>query len=365
MASDATLLSSVGQNFVIKTARVAAEAPFYGVYLILMYMFMDIFRHRSLKMKRSLFLAAVVTIMFLGCSCFFAMDVADLIVRLRVILVQNPEQTLAEKMERADNLTNPLLWTGEMLFIFLLTLGDSVVVWRTWALYQDQLMYLVVPCLTLTASFVTALYELGCDLKTNWAVNSDVITAASMGAESCRKADTASYSLSFATNIICTGLIICKAWLHKRFMSRLGSARRRTQVDRILLLFCESGAVYLVLYTLQAIPIYGAGLSDDALIGFNIVNAIIQQAMGMYPTTLVVLCHKQKSLWEDHVGGTVTGSVPNKHMTIDSRIQFARPETSSRGDTTMMSEVRSSMNEDSRSSAFEKQKHQHTGDCPV
>ncbi|ESK84981.1 hypothetical protein Moror_9202 [Moniliophthora roreri MCA 2997] len=237
--------------------------------------------------------------MFIGCSGFFAMDVADLVVRLRVLFVERSALSLEEKLARADHLTEPLMWAGEMLFIFLLPLGDCVVVWRTWALYQDQLWWLVVPVLTLVGSFATAIFELGCDLKTNWAVDSVEPSAASIGPDTCRRADVASYSLSFATNILCTTLIFYKAWSHRRYMNQhLGSTRRRSQADRILTLFCESGAAYLVLYILQSIPIYSGTLSNNALIAMNIVNAIIQQAMGMYPTAIVVICHMQRSLWD-------------------------------------------------------------------
>ncbi|KAG6815474.1 hypothetical protein H0H87_001476 [Tephrocybe sp. NHM501043] len=78
----------------------------------------------------------------------------------------------------------------------------------------------------------------------------------------------------------------------------LGAARRRTAVEKVLTLFIESGFVYIVIYTLQAVPIYGAKLSSSGLIAFNVVNAVIQQAMGMYPTVIIILVRMHKSLWD-------------------------------------------------------------------
>ncbi|KAL0569972.1 hypothetical protein V5O48_011990 [Marasmius crinis-equi] len=339
---DALLLQDIGSNLVIKVARVVAETVCYGVYLVLIYFFIGIFHRRQLHTLRSIFLAAVVTVMFLGCSAFLAMDIADLVVRMRVVFVKNPDAMLQDKEDQADAITEPLLWTGEMLFIFMaiyvqLTLGDSVVVWRTWALYRDQLKVLVVPFLTLTGSFIAALYELGCDLKTHWALLSNDPSAGSVGAASCAKADTTSFSMSFATNIICTGLIIYRAWEHRQYMRKqLGGQHQRTQVDRVLTLFCESGSIYLILYILQAIPIYGGSPSPDALIALEIINAIVQQAMGMYPTTIVVICQLQRSLWDTFEVPSISvhGSASTSTAREPGFIQFAHPQTRTMTSTT-------------------------------
>lgn len=177
-----------------------------------------------------------------------------------------------------------------MLFIFMLILGDSVVIWRTWALFRSAEKWLIAPALTWIGSVVAALYELGCDVKNGWSVQSNNPSAGSVGLESCAKADTASFSLSYATNIICTGLIMYKAWMYRRSMAEyLGSARRRTQVEKIMTLLVESGAIYLALYTFQAVPIYGGHFSAGSFIAVDAVNAIIQQAM---------VCHCVRTLSE-------------------------------------------------------------------
>ncbi|KIK62269.1 hypothetical protein GYMLUDRAFT_554847 [Collybiopsis luxurians FD-317 M1] len=79
----------------------------------------------------------------------------------------------------------------------------------------------------------------------------------------------------------------------------LDKSRRRTQAERMLILLIESGGVYLVVYILQSIPIYDENLSQPASIAFNIINAIIQQGMGMYPTAIIVIIQMQRTLWAD------------------------------------------------------------------
>ncbi|KAG7098117.1 hypothetical protein E1B28_000089 [Marasmius oreades] len=289
----------IGDNLLIKTARIVIEGPCYGAYLILMYFFLKIFSRRRLRLKRSIFLAAITILLFLCSTCFFVTDIADLIIRIRILLLDDFDPSFESRMAKADGVTEPLMWTGTVIFIFALSIGDSILVWRTWALYQDQLIYAALPILTLLGSFTSALFELGCLIETHFSTDEVAPNASSVGADQCKQADKASYTLSFVTNIVCTGLIVWKAWCHRRYMNTtLGRQRKQTQVDRVLLLFCESGAIYLVLYILQSIPIYNTSLSPGALVAMNIVNAVIQQAMGMYPTAIVVICQMQKSLWD-------------------------------------------------------------------
>ncbi|KAK7031131.1 hypothetical protein VNI00_013739 [Paramarasmius palmivorus] len=313
------VLRSIGDDFVIKVARVVTEAPLYGLYVLLMGYYLSVQSQRKLETKRSVFFVVLSIMMFIGCSCFLAIDIADLVIRLQVTFAESPDLSLEKKLAKADCLTKPLMWIGHMLFIFLLPLGGCVVVWRTWALYFEQRRWVIAPVVTLTGSFAAAFFELGCDVRAQWKVNSMKPSAASVGPDTCRKADIASYSLSFITNIICTALIFYKAWMRRRCMNDLlGKNRGRWPLDRILAFFCESGAIYLVLYVrklvvimlvdgrnvlmiqiLQCIPIYNRRLPHDAIIAVNIVNAVVQQAMGIYPASIMVICHMQLSLWDN------------------------------------------------------------------
>ncbi|GLB36834.1 hypothetical protein LshimejAT787_0311210 [Lyophyllum shimeji] len=301
MSSNADILVEVGQDFVLKVARVVPGAICYGVYVILMHFLIGIYyRHGLLQARPSnIFLLLVTVLMFLGGTIFLSLDVSDLVRRMQIIMVNNPGQDLQTKLDQANEALKKLVWTGEMLFVFMLILGDSVVLWRTFTIYQDTRRWLIIPSATWLGSLIAGLFELGCDVHTHWAINDLTPSAASVGAETCAHADLSSYTLSFVTNIFCTLLIAYKAWYHRKVMSKyLGAARKRTAVEKVLVLLIESGFIYLILYTLQAVPIYGAKLSSSGLIAFNVVNAIIQQAMGMYPTAIIVLVRMQKSLWD-------------------------------------------------------------------
>ncbi|KAF8630036.1 hypothetical protein AX17_005506 [Amanita inopinata Kibby_2008] len=237
--------------------------------------------------------------MFAGSTLFLGLDIADLLVRFRVVLTEGSDlDGIASKMALADKKLQPVLWTGEILFVFMLILGDSIVLWRTWALYVDQRTIIIVPFLTWLGSMAAALFEFGCDIRTDWTLEGNAPSVASHGLAACAHADVSSFTLSYATNIICTSLIFSKAWQFRKGMKAyFGTARAQSEAEKILMLFIKSGLLYLVIYTLQAIPIYG-GSTPGSLLVWETVNAIIQQAFGMYPTALVVLVELQKSLWD-------------------------------------------------------------------
>jgi len=261
--------------------------------------------------------------MFAASTLFLTMDLIDIVKRLQIILMDHPERSIQDKQDLADVTLQQWMWTGEMLFIFMLILGDSVVIWRTWVLFRDAEKYLIVPVLTWIGSVVAAFYELGCDAKNGWSVQSNAPSAGSVGLASCAKADTASFTLSYATNTICTCFIMYKAWMYRRSMSQfLGSARRRTQVEKILTLLVESGAIYLALYTFQAVPIYGGHFSPGSFVAVEAVNAIIQQAMGMYPTAIVVLVEMQKSIYDTEQVTRERGLATASHAMVFAPREF-------------------------------------------
>lgn len=107
--------------------------------------------------------------MFMGSSLFMAMDIADIILRFKITFLDNSSfEVIQDRMNQADVRTQSLAWTGEILFVFMvrwslllhannvkrggcclkLILGDSVVLWRTWAIYCGKRIFVIIPFLT-------------------------------------------------------------------------------------------------------------------------------------------------------------------------------------------------------------------------
>ncbi|KAK2459878.1 hypothetical protein APHAL10511_008078 [Amanita phalloides] len=327
MSSTSEVLSNLGFDFIIKVVRIAFEAAFYGVYILLICASTSILARSRLRSLWKIYLLCVTLVMFVGSSLFFALDIADIIERLKITLMDSSNlDAFQDRAALAVTKTASLAWTGEMLFVFMLILGDTIVLWRTWAIYYGRRAYVLIPFLTWMGSVVAGVYELCCDIKTHWAFLDPNPSAGSQGALSCARADLSTFTLSYATNIICTALIFLRVWGFRRSMVKyLGSVRRDTQAGKVMVLLVESGLFYLAIYTLQAVPIY-AGYSPGSPIVWGSINAIIQQVFGMYPTAIVVLVYLKKSLWEtDEVSRELFGSQSVESMMMSTH--FAMSDT--------------------------------------
>ncbi|KAK2463886.1 hypothetical protein APHAL10511_004058 [Amanita phalloides] len=314
-SNDSSALSQLGSILIIKVVRIAFEATFYGAYILLIAASTTILCRGGLRSPWKIYLLCITLLMFAGSSLFMVMDTADLVEQLKVVFTGGTSSdTIQNRIQLANDKIQFYTWTEEILFVFMLILGDTVVLWRTWAIYYGKRIYVILPFLTWLGSTVAGIYELGCDIRTKWSFLDPDPSAGSQGARSCARADISSFTLSYATNIICTILIFLRTWRLRRSMRKyLGSARPDVQAEKIMVLLVESGLLYLIIYTLQAVPIF-VGYNPGSVIVWEIVNAIIQQAFGMYPTAIVVLVELQRSLWEtDEVSRELTGMAFNSN----------------------------------------------------
>ena len=94
--------------------------------MILVYFLVTLFIRRAgnAKTRPSLYLVLVTTILFLGSTVFLSFDIADLVARMNFILIDNPDEAYQDKLAEADDRLKRLVWTGEMLFIFMVGFSD-------------------------------------------------------------------------------------------------------------------------------------------------------------------------------------------------------------------------------------------------
>ena len=175
------------------------------------------------------------------------MDIVDVVERFKIILMDNSSfDLLSDRMDRAQDKTTPLTWTEEILFVFMVCLAhfqhvmvltslfeadprrysrpmenmghllwEEKVCYHTFCYLARIYQYVGLPCRTRNCSdsiSVAGIYELGCDVKTKWGFLATGNSVSSQGAMSCARADMSTFTLSYATNIICTFLIFLRAW---------------------------------------------------------------------------------------------------------------------------------------------------------
>jgi hypothetical protein len=176
------------------------------------------------------------------------MDIADIVERFKIIFLDSSSfDVFQDRMDLAEDKTTPLTWTEEMLFVFMVCLAhiqcvivltsrveadprrysrpvenmghllwEETVCHHTFRYLDRIYWYVGVPChMRIITHFtsVAGLYELGCDVETKWGFLATGNSVSSQGALSCARADMSTFTLSYATNIICTFLIFLRAWL--------------------------------------------------------------------------------------------------------------------------------------------------------
>ncbi|KAF8175422.1 hypothetical protein K438DRAFT_1529863, partial [Mycena galopus ATCC 62051] len=184
---------------------------------------------------------------------------------------------------------------GEALFVFNMIIGDGVVIWRTWVIYQEKKLAIAMPCTLLLAAFVFALMDITCNSYDGRPGPTPLPGAQQI----CGPSATIVWSLSVATNMTCTLLIASKAWCF--LMRELGFPRksRRMTTEKILSILLESGFIYSLL--LLALCIDYLPISRDSpwfYLG-DVLNPMGHQMAGMYPTLIIVIVNFKRTIWED------------------------------------------------------------------
>ncbi|KAI0744306.1 hypothetical protein C8Q80DRAFT_890132 [Daedaleopsis nitida] len=199
-------------------------------------------------------------------------------------------------------------------------LGDAMVWWRAWVLWRSSRTVRAICVLLISATFATGVIVTthACsnlntlDTSVLFYADGGVSTRGTGTVGSFFTADSwglATSALSLGTNIVATSLIAYKAWHHRRSVAchlRMGSAR--TQVEKALTLFVESGMLYCILWVFIVVyqslagsdsedPGYGVrGTEERFTYGFDyVLEGCLIPLIGIYPTLIIILVALDRS----------------------------------------------------------------------
>ncbi|KIY68952.1 hypothetical protein CYLTODRAFT_421179 [Cylindrobasidium torrendii FP15055 ss-10] len=124
-------------------------------------------------------------------------------------------------------------------------ISDSVVVWRTWCIYQDNLWIKLFLCFLTASNFATSLacgILDGARIPVNGRVKNFLGTLPLL-------------LTNFSTTVLCA----YKVWEYRRQIKTpaYGSRRKNTLIENVLLLLVESGALYCVFWILLHLADFG------------------------------------------------------------------------------------------------------------
>ncbi|KAJ7822507.1 hypothetical protein B0H14DRAFT_2828564 [Mycena olivaceomarginata] len=156
--------------------------------------------------------------------------------------------------------------------IIRVIIGDGVVIWRTWAIYQRRLLAILMPSILLLGLFSSVVIDTIC-------YNNPL-----PGVEQiCPWSGLIFWTFSIATNITCTIMIGFKAWQHRKMMRELNlsGTHSRTPTERILSLLVESGFIYILLWATEIIVWLNYSRDSPLQYAFEVISPMGNQIAGM------------------------------------------------------------------------------------
>ncbi|KAK7059932.1 hypothetical protein R3P38DRAFT_2838595 [Favolaschia claudopus] len=275
----------------------------YGVFFVVA--LWTILR-KGLKTTGSIIMLLIVVYLYTTSLTLWALNVSFWFKRTRAIFMDYPAGlSLTERVVRGNTLIRPLGTPMEALFMFNMIVGDSVVIWRVWAIYARSRWVVLLPSLMLTMSFIFTVINTICLTGAGFSNQS----ALANGGGVCNKAELISWAFSLVTNAVCTLLIGVKAWQHRKatraMASSLNSSGRMT-TNRILSLLVESGFIYCLFWLTQYILFADIARDKPAIYAYELFSGMGDQISGMYPTLIIVIVNLHGTIWDDDSSTSTT-----------------------------------------------------------
>ncbi|ETW81419.1 hypothetical protein HETIRDRAFT_409359 [Heterobasidion irregulare TC 32-1] len=156
----------------------------------------------------------------------------------------------------------------EVLPVINYVLCDAVVVWRAWLIWERNTKICIPSFVCLVGTLASTLIIIITQDDTSFVLGSLVL------------------GFLLGSNLWTTSIIAWRAWRHRQFIkTQLGGGTARTNVEKILSLLIESGAIYCFVWSLYFLIFYA--LRNGAFIP----AVILDQLAAIYPLTIIIIVH--------------------------------------------------------------------------
>jgi len=184
------------------------------------------------------------------------------------------------------------------VWMLLLIVGDSIVIWRAWSLWIGLRWIMLVPMTFFVASVVNVPFLAKCTF------NNQIALLSSDVSRRCNTTNIIGWVSSLSANLSATCIVAYITWRY--YVSQLplyeGSrSQRLSKVLKVLIFMVESGFAYLavlvcsITLVLVQPPPYGPGI-----IAAEIVSAIVNHLIGITPTATILLVSLDHSPLDDY-----------------------------------------------------------------
>ncbi|KAJ7613739.1 hypothetical protein DFH06DRAFT_138137 [Mycena polygramma] len=294
--ADAQVLYEYGRDMLQDAVGMIWETIFmsaYGVFFALAVY--TIFR-KGFRRRSSIAMLCVVVYLYTSSLTLWALNVTNWFKSTRIFFMDNSNTPLPDRVAAGNAFIATLGTPMEALFMFNMVVGDTVVIWRAWVLYQRTLWVVAIPCVMLLMSFIFTVIDLTCLTGAGWSMHSSLAS----GGAVCAHAELISWAFSFVTNATCTILISYKAWHHRQLMKSLNMTKNtlRISTNKLLSILVESGFIYCLFWLTQLILFFDVSRESPAAYVYELFASMGDQISGIYPTLIVVIVNLHQTIWE-------------------------------------------------------------------
>ncbi|KIK52484.1 hypothetical protein GYMLUDRAFT_966471 [Collybiopsis luxurians FD-317 M1] len=277
------------------------QAVLYGIYISIAWHTLSTLLNKRPRNKAWFFLLSSTIFMLLMSTVCLVLEAVNTMGVLEGI-----------KLETEGAFQPPTAWYGfrgannrtlaqAIIFSLEFILGDAIVIWRAGALWKFNIPIMIIMLVPLLADFATTLFFIGCEGRADWWY------IAGTEPKSCNVAQRGMFLLSFSTNVVAVFCIAVKAWVHRHaFIAMPDSvssssswSKFRSPAQKIIILFLESGFIYMLFWAACSFTYFPfvLGVESPAYFMTTLFNSIRYQIVGLYPTAIVLLVHRQSIHW--------------------------------------------------------------------
>ncbi|KAJ3822935.1 hypothetical protein F5878DRAFT_184405 [Lentinula raphanica] len=316
---ESTLLAEFGFQLYYQIAALICTCTFFGFYLLATHIAFHLLYRRGIKSVASKTLLGCLILIFINYIWVFIVKCAANMVDIKVSLTQNQSGgDLGAQLDNAGVALLPYQYTIAWPVTLNLIISDCIVTWRAWVVWTGNTQLRLCLAIFAFASFVVNIIDCVFDdiaLKSFWAISAW---------------DTAAAFLSFGLNLIATLLIAFKVWQHHQVVKTWAN-HQRTEVEKVLLLFVESGALYCLFQLVYSIMILLSASSSGGTTSLMIATSIIIEcfifASALFPVSIIIMINLEWSPLEytirqsDEEAGTRRGDISTLQFARDTRVE--------------------------------------------
>ncbi|KIK69318.1 hypothetical protein GYMLUDRAFT_35396 [Collybiopsis luxurians FD-317 M1] len=252
----------------------------YGALVLMTYIALHSLGIKAQKHSRNALIACCIAVLFLFTIIWLYTSAIALLVVARAVgsIANNP------------GLNEEVIWEYMNIVAqaFIVIIGDSIVVWRVWVLLPDSRIWKVL----LT---VLQLANIGCVISDCIV---DIISTQQELNGFDTKLDWVADATTFFVNILGTIFIMCRWWTYKRSLNTV-YFRNNSQVQKIFLVFIESGAIFCaaqaIVLAFNLTATFGSSFSESFRRAAHVFLPLFTVATALYPPAVIILVNENIS----------------------------------------------------------------------